>query len=43
MDYKILIVIVFFFIIISIQYTLNRIYKELKDIKQILKYRRDKD
>ena len=36
MDYKILLIFIFFMIIISIQYTLNKILVELKEIKKII-------
>lgn len=36
MEYKILLVFIFFMIIVSIQYTLNKILVELKEIRKIL-------
>lgn len=36
MDYRILVVFAFLIIIISIQYTLNKILLELKDIRKLL-------
>lgn len=40
MNIKLVLVIAFFVILVSLQYTLNRILKELKDIKMILRDRR---
>lgn len=37
MDEKILIIVIVFIILISFQYTLNNILKELREIKEILK------
>lgn len=37
MDIKIIIIVMVFIILISLQYTINRILKELIDIKEILK------
>ncbi|WP_278277539.1 hypothetical protein [Anaeromicrobium sediminis] len=36
MDYKIMVIMVFFIILVSIQYTLNKIVVLLKEIKEIL-------
>jgi uncharacterized protein YoxC len=36
MDYRILVVFAFLMIVISIQYTLNKILLELKDIRKLL-------
>lgn len=36
MDYRILVVVAFLIIIISIQYTLNKILLEIKDIRKLL-------
>ncbi|MDO5708207.1 MAG: hypothetical protein Q4P31_06200 [Andreesenia angusta] len=36
MNFKILLVLTFFMILISIQFTLNLILKELRDIKRII-------
>jgi uncharacterized protein YoxC len=36
MDYRILAVVAFLIVIISIQYTLNKILLELKDIRKLL-------
>ncbi|SHJ52950.1 hypothetical protein SAMN02745751_02778 [Dethiosulfatibacter aminovorans DSM 17477] len=36
MDYRILVVVAFLIIIISIQYTLNKILLELKDMRKLL-------
>ncbi len=41
MDFKIIGITCFFIIFISIQYTLNKILKELKDIKRILSYSKE--
>lgn len=37
MDTKMIIVVMGFTILISLQYTMNRILKEIRDIKEILK------
>jgi hypothetical protein len=42
MDYKILLIFIFLIIIVSIQYTLNRILIELKEIKKIVRLNKDK-
>ena len=36
-DYKIVIIVLLFMILVSIQFTLNKIYVELKDIKRIMR------
>ena len=41
-DYKIIVVVMFFIILISIQFTLNKIFMLLKEIKAILLTKRDK-
>ena len=41
-DYKIIVVVMFFIILISIQFTLNKIFMVLKEIKAILLTKRDK-
>ncbi|MDW7667384.1 MAG: hypothetical protein SCJ93_01050 [Bacillota bacterium] len=43
LDLRIIAIIIFFVILISIQYTLNLILKELKELKSIVKYKRNKD
>ncbi len=43
MQLKTIILVVFFVIIISIQYSLNRILFELRQIKKILMSKRDQD
>lgn len=37
MDLKMILIVVFFIIMVSIQFTLNKILTELQDIKKILK------
>ncbi|KUK73585.1 MAG: Uncharacterized protein XD91_0528 [Clostridiales bacterium 38_11] len=37
MDLRMILIVVFFIIMVSIQFTLNKILTELKDIKKILK------
>lgn len=37
MDIKMIIIVMGFTILISLQYTMNRILKEIRDIKEILK------
>ncbi len=41
-DYKIIVVVMFFIILISIQFTLNKIFMLLKEIKAILLTKREK-
>ncbi len=41
-DYKIIVVVMFFIILISIQFTLNKILILLKEIKAVLLSKRDK-
>jgi hypothetical protein len=41
-DYEIIVVVMFFIILISIQFTLNKIFILLKEIKAILLTKRDK-
>jgi len=43
MEYKIVIGIIFFIIFMSVQYTLNKILVELKDVKKILIQMKIKD
>lgn len=43
MDYKIIIGVIFFIILISIQYSLNKIIYELKEIKKIIITKKYKD
>ncbi len=43
LDIKVIIIIIFFVILISIQYTLNLILKEVKELKNIVRYKRNKD
>ncbi len=43
LDVKIIAIIIFFVILVSIQYTLNLILKEIKELKNIVRYKRDKD
>ncbi|HNZ83439.1 MAG TPA: hypothetical protein PLL21_01615 [Sedimentibacter sp.] len=42
LDFDLIAVVMFFIILISIQFTLNKIYMLLKEIKAILLTRRDK-
>lgn len=42
LEFKIILVAMFFIILISLQYTLNKILMVLKDIKSILLTKRDK-
>jgi hypothetical protein len=37
MDLKMILIVIFFIILVSIQFTLNKILLELKDMKKILK------
>ncbi len=37
MDFRIILIVIFFVIMISIQFTLNKILIELKDLKKIIK------
>jgi hypothetical protein len=41
MDYQIILIFVFFVILVSLQYTLNKILNELRDIKRILRIKRE--
>jgi len=43
LDIKIIAIIIFFVILVSIQYTLNLILKEIKELKNIVRYKRNKD
>jgi|GEM_PF-2403721 len=43
LDIKIIIIIIFFVIFISLQYTLNLILKEIKELKNIIRYKNNKD
>jgi len=43
LDTKIIIIIIFFVIFISLQYTLNLILKEIKELKNIVRYKKNKD
>jgi len=43
LDFKIIAIIIFFVILVSIQYTLNLILKEIKELKKIIRYKRNKD
>lgn len=42
LDIRIIIVVMFFIILISIQFTLNKILMELKEIKHIVRIKKDK-
>ena len=42
LDFNIIVVVMFFIILISIQFTLNKIFMLLKDIKALLLSKRDK-
>jgi hypothetical protein len=37
MDLKMILIVIFFIILVSIQFTLNKILLELKDLKKIIK------
>lgn len=42
-DYKLIIIVMLFVILMSIQFTLNKIYVVLKDIREILKLKKTKE
>ncbi|MBN2285545.1 MAG: hypothetical protein JXI43_03785 [Tissierellales bacterium] len=41
MDYRIILIFVFFVILVSLQYTLNKILNEIRDIKRLLRIKRE--
>jgi hypothetical protein len=43
LDIRLIAIIIFFVILVSIQYTLNLILKEIKALKNIVRYKRNKD
>lgn len=43
LDIRLIAIIIFFVILVSIQYTLNLILKEIKELKNIVRYKRNKD
>jgi hypothetical protein len=43
LDIRLIAIIIFFVILVSIQYTLNLILKEIKELKNIVRYKKNKD
>lgn len=42
-DYKLIVIVMLFVILMSIQFTLNKIYVILRDIREILKLKKTKE